>query len=67
MMATAKKFVQERYPDAYISKEKSYGKDIWIITKTYFDSPTLSKSLKSESNAWVNAKAKIIEQEAKNV
>jgi hypothetical protein len=67
MMVTAKEFVLSHYPNAYSSKEKSDGQDIWIITKTYFDTPPLSKSLRSEGNAWVNAKVKIIEQGAKNV
>ena len=59
-MATAKEFVLERYPDficeslVFNDRNKAYAVTSRAQVFSYG---------KTESNAWVNAKAKIIEQE----
>lgn len=64
---TAKEFVKSKYPKAKAEFHREncpFGKKYWLIRdgREYF---YMASSIKSESNAWVNAKKKIKEQELK--
>jgi hypothetical protein len=63
-MATAKEFVLGRYPKAYCNSVPNTRKNWGIFTGEI--GGFISASGKSESNAWVEAKKKIIELEVKN-
>lgn len=65
---TAKEFVKERYPKARAERHRTgsnttYGETYWLIRNGR--ETMYMASGKSESNAWVNAKKKILEREAK--
>ena len=63
---TAKEFVRERYPRARAEKQRTgsnttFGETYWLIRNGR--ETMYMASGKSESNAWVNAKKKILERE----
>jgi hypothetical protein len=65
---TAKEFVKSKYPKARAEKQitggnTNFGEAYWLI-RNGRESMYIASG-KSESNAWVNAKKKIIESESK--
>ena len=63
---TAKEFVKERIPNARAEKQRTgsnttYGETYWLIREGR--NTMYIASGKSESNAWVNAKNKLLENE----
>jgi len=64
---TAKEFVKERYPKARAERQRTgsnttFGETYWLI-RDGRETMYMAEG-KTESNAWVNAKKKILEREA---